>query len=81
MDAALASGSHGVAFRPRGLDRSADAIQQAYRRHRIDFPPQFAWYTDGGTIDNQPLGRALDLTSRSTAHRTTHAAAPAACTC
>ena len=62
MDAALASGSHGVAFRPRGLDRSADAIQQAYRRHRIDFPPQFAWYTDGGTIDNQPLGRALELT-------------------
>ena len=22
------------------------------------------WYTDGGTIDNQPLGRALDITGR-----------------
>jgi hypothetical protein len=27
------------------------------------FPPsKLLWYTDGGTIDNEPLGRALDMT-------------------
>src|SRR5262249_35232079 len=62
MDAALASGAHGVAFRPRGLDRSAPEIQAGYRANGVDGPPMLGGYTDGGTIANQPLGRAVNLT-------------------
>lgn len=66
VDAALASGAHAAAFRPRGLDRSADDVQAAYEDNGIyDFPPsKFLWYTDGGTIDNEPLGRALEMTQQ-----------------
>jgi predicted acylesterase/phospholipase RssA len=66
VKAALASGAHAAAFPPIGLDRSDPNVQAGYDRARIDrdhFPPSnFLWYTDGGTIDNEPLGRALDLT-------------------
>jgi patatin-like phospholipase len=62
MDAALASGAHAAAFLPRGLRRDAPDLQQRYRDNGIRDPPQFLWYTDGGTIDNEPLGRALDIT-------------------
>lgn len=63
VDAALASGAHAAAFPPRGLDRSDPDDQTAYQRNGIvNFPPsKYLWYTDGGTIDNQPLGRALRL--------------------
>jgi predicted acylesterase/phospholipase RssA len=64
--AALASGAHALAFPPKSLDRSAQDIQDAYERNGIEpdhFPPsKLLWYTDGGTIDNEPLGRALDIT-------------------
>ncbi|MFL5830914.1 MAG: patatin-like phospholipase family protein [Solirubrobacteraceae bacterium] len=62
--AALASGAHAVAFPPRLLDRSSPEVQQAYKDNGIeDFPPSgVLWYTDGGTIDNEPLGRALGMT-------------------
>jgi hypothetical protein len=61
VDQALASGAHAAAFPPRGLDRSAQ--QTDYEANHItNFPPsKFLWYTDGGTLDNQPLGRTLDL--------------------
>jgi predicted acylesterase/phospholipase RssA len=63
IDAALASGAHAAAFPPCGLDRSAPDIQAVYARNGVEgFPPsKFLWYTDGGTIDNEPLGRALDI--------------------
>jgi predicted acylesterase/phospholipase RssA len=64
LDAALASGAHAAAFPPYGLERSSKEVLDAYERKHVENPPpsQFLWYTDGGTIDNEPLGRALDLT-------------------
>jgi hypothetical protein len=63
LDSALASGAHAAAFPPMGLDRSDPEIQRGYRKNNIEYFPRskFLWYTDGGTIDNEPLGRALDL--------------------
>lgn len=65
VHAALASGAHAAAFPPQGLDRGAPDVQAAYERNGVEgFPPsRFLWYTDGGTIDNEPLGRALGLTN------------------
>jgi predicted acylesterase/phospholipase RssA len=65
VHAALASGAHAAAFPPQGLDRGAADVQAAYERNGVEgFPPsKFLWYTDGGTIDNEPLGRALGLTN------------------
>ena len=64
LDTALASGAHAAAFPPYGLDRSSPEVLAAYANNGIqNFPPsEFLWYTDGGTIDNEPLGRTLDLT-------------------
>lgn len=64
VDTALASGAHPAAFPPYGLDRSDPVIRAAYEANKIqDFPSSnYLWYVDGGTIDNEPLGRALDLT-------------------
>jgi hypothetical protein len=61
LDAALASGAHAAAFPPIVLDRSG--ARQDYVDHGIqNFPPsKHLWYTDGGTIDNEPLGSGLDL--------------------
>jgi predicted acylesterase/phospholipase RssA len=61
VNAALASGAHAAAFPPIGLDRSA--LKDDYEDNGIlNFPPSgFLWYTDGGTIDNQPLGRAVGM--------------------
>jgi predicted acylesterase/phospholipase RssA len=61
---ALASGAHALAFRPRKLDRTDPMVVKRYRANHVDNPPTQAWYTDGGTIDNQPLGRALDLSQK-----------------
>ncbi len=63
LDAALASGAHAAAFPPYGLDRSDPKLKERYEANGIvDFPPSnFLWYTDGGTLDNEPLGRALDM--------------------
>jgi predicted acylesterase/phospholipase RssA len=64
VDAALASGAHAAAFPPYGLDRSAKEVMDRYEAQHIEHFPdsKYLWYTDGGTIDNEPLGRALDLT-------------------
>jgi predicted acylesterase/phospholipase RssA len=61
---ALASGAHALAFRPRQLDRTDPNVVARYKTNRIVNPPERGWYTDGGTIDNQPIGRALDLSQR-----------------
>ena len=62
VDIAMASGAHAAAFAAKGLDRSGD--REAYlENHVTNFPAGgWLWYTDGGTLDNEPLGRALDVT-------------------
>jgi predicted acylesterase/phospholipase RssA len=59
--AAIASGSNAIGFPAKRLDREADAAQ--YRAAGLQgFPADgLFWYTDGGTVDNEPLGRTIDL--------------------
>ncbi len=61
VDFALASGANPLGFSPRVVNRHADAAE--YRDHHVlNFPTSEAyWYTDGGTLDNEPLGRTLDM--------------------
>ncbi len=65
LDAVLASGANELGFPPYLLNRARQ--WPAYQRHGIDnLPPdpdRSFWYTDGGTLDNEPLGRTLDLTN------------------
>lgn len=61
LDAVLASSANAMGFPPYILDRAP--IRKAY-----DFVTNFPasnelWYTDGGTLNNEPLGRTLDLTN------------------
>ena len=60
-EAAIASGSNAIGFPPKLLDRSAD--EATYLAAGIlNFPRSGEyWYTDRGTIDNEPLGRTIDL--------------------
>ena len=62
VDFALASGANAFGFPPRVVNRAAD--EQDYEQNGItDFPDSKAyWYTDGGTLDNEPIGRTLDIT-------------------
>ena len=55
----LASASHPGAFAPRVLDRRAD--RDEYERQGITNLPQsgWLWYSDGGQIQSEPLGRVL----------------------
>lgn len=63
IDPALASGAHAAAFPPKGLSRAAERAAYEYNGVQ-NFPDTgFLWYTDGGTIDNQPLGRALGMSN------------------
>jgi predicted acylesterase/phospholipase RssA len=59
LDFALASAAHPGAFTPALLDRSRDAA--AYRAHGIEnFPASgHLWYSDGGLMQTEPLGRTL----------------------
>ena len=61
VDAAVASASHPAAFAPVALDRSS--LRKAYLRHGVEnLPPDLElWYTDGGLVDREPLGRCLGL--------------------
>jgi hypothetical protein len=70
VDTALASGAHAAAFPPYPIDRSARDVLASYEANHIkNFPPsKLLWYTDGGTIDNEPLGRALDLSQEIDSH-------------
>ncbi len=61
-EAALASGSNAIGFPPKLLDRSADRARYE-AAGLLGFPADGKfWYTDGGTVDNEPLGRTIDLT-------------------
>jgi len=62
LDGAMASGSTPVGFPPRWLDR--DDVEAGYEKNGVLTPsgkPFALWYSDGGDLDNQPLGRLLDL--------------------
>jgi hypothetical protein len=59
--AAIASGSNAIGFPAKRLDRLADKpTYDAAGLHGFPTDGQF-WYTDGGTVDNEPLGRTIDL--------------------
>lgn len=60
LDTALASGANEFGFPPKRLARSSDDFPGL-----DNFPDNahYLWYTDGGTIDNEPLGRTMDLTN------------------
>jgi predicted acylesterase/phospholipase RssA len=59
LDFVLASASNPSAFAPRALDRSDDI--DGYQHNGIqDFPSSgHLWYTDGGTLQVEPIGRVL----------------------
>lgn len=59
---ALASGANAAAFPPKLVRRSPEDIEQA-KANGVKNPPgeDGIWYTDGGTIDNEPIGRLIDL--------------------
>ncbi|HVF12915.1 MAG TPA: patatin-like phospholipase family protein [Actinomycetota bacterium] len=61
LDFALASSANPLGFPPRGADRTQDV--DTYKKNGVlNFPDsRFFWYTDGGMIDNEPLGRTIDL--------------------
>jgi predicted acylesterase/phospholipase RssA len=61
VEFSLASGANALGFPPVLLDRAPD--EQAYLANGvINFPPtDDLWYTDGGTIDNEPIGRTIGL--------------------
>ncbi len=58
---ALASGANAFGFPARFVNRTRD--KKAYgRRGILDFPDSGGfWYTDGGTLDNEPFGHTLEL--------------------
>ena len=59
LDFALASAASPGGFAPQLLDRSQDA--EEYERHGVDEFPKSGhlWYTDGGMLGSQPLGRVI----------------------
>ena len=59
LDFVIASASHPGAFPPRLLDRSSD--REAYEeRGIVDLPEHgMLWYTDGGFVQSEPLGRVI----------------------
>ena len=59
LDFVIASASHPGAFPPRLLDRSDDR-EEYERRGIVDFPEEGQlWYTDGGLVQSEPLGRVI----------------------
>ncbi len=59
--AAIASGSNAIGFPAKQLNRLADKAQYD-QAGLVGFPDDgLFWYTDGGTVDNEPLGRTIDL--------------------
>jgi predicted acylesterase/phospholipase RssA len=57
--AAIASGSNALGFPPKRLDR--DRAHFTFSDGPVDAPEDGRfWYTDGGTVDNEPLGRSID---------------------
>jgi len=66
VDFALASGANAFGFPPKVLNRTVrpDDIALLEEHDIINLPPDWSgslWYTDGGTLDNEPLGRTFDV--------------------
>jgi predicted acylesterase/phospholipase RssA len=61
IDTAIASASHPAAFAPTLLDRGD--LRAHYRGNGVDAFPDcpVLWYTDGGLLDREPLGRCIDV--------------------
>ena len=62
LNYALASGSNEFGFAPYWLNRA----RKTYRDNGLsNYPTESEgfWFTDGGTVDNEPLGRTIDLTA------------------
>lgn len=59
LDFALASAAHPLAFAPRLLDRSTD--RRGYEHRGISNLPRSGslWYSDGGLVESEPVGRTL----------------------
>jgi predicted acylesterase/phospholipase RssA len=64
LDAVLASASHPGAFAPRVLDRRED--REAYAGEGVANLPRsgWLWYTDGGLVQTEPVGRTLSVARR-----------------
>jgi predicted acylesterase/phospholipase RssA len=64
LDAVLASASHPGAFAPRVLDRRED--RDAYEGQGVANLPRsgWLWYTDGGLVQTEPVGRTLSVARR-----------------
>jgi len=59
LDFVIGSASHPGAFPPRLLDRSEDRSEYE-EQGIVDFPEQGQlWYTDGGLVQSEPLGRVI----------------------
>jgi predicted acylesterase/phospholipase RssA len=65
VDAVLASAANAMGFPPYLIDRRALAAASPNPYAAVENWPQSGqlWYTDGGTLANEPLGRTLDLTN------------------
>jgi predicted acylesterase/phospholipase RssA len=64
LDAVLASASHPGAFAPRVLDRRDD--REEYEGQGVANLPRsgWLWYTDGGLVQSEPVGRTLSAARR-----------------
>ena len=64
LDAVLASASHPGAFAPRVLDRRED--RDDYESQGVANLPRsgWLWYTDGGLVQTEPVGRTLSAARR-----------------
>jgi predicted acylesterase/phospholipase RssA len=64
LDTVLASASHPGAFAPRVLDRRDD--REDYERQGVSNLPRsgWLWYTDGGLVQSEPVGRTLSAAHR-----------------
>jgi predicted acylesterase/phospholipase RssA len=64
VEAALASSANAIGFPPKLLNRKLRAEDcEAISTSAVRNIPKdgWLWYTDGGTLDNEPLGRTLEL--------------------
>jgi predicted acylesterase/phospholipase RssA len=66
VDFALASAANAFGFPPKVLKRTErkEDLQLLDRNEITNLPSNWSgylWYTDGGTIDNEPLGRTFEI--------------------
>ena len=66
LDAVLASAAHPIAFEPQRLDRTGDDLDG--RGHENLPDDRRLWYTDGGLVESQPIGRIIQAARRSAGH-------------